>query len=96
MLRTLENRFEELKTTGKLPSPFGVALEIMRLTQRKDATAQEIARLVQIDPALTGRLIQFANSGRIGARRPVVAVIDAIALLGTNTVCQFALSLSVI
>lgn len=96
MLRTLENRFEELKTTGKLPSPFGVALEIMRLTQRKDATAQEIARLVQIDPALTGRLIQFANSARIGARRPVVAVIDAIALLGTNTVCQFALSLSVI
>lgn len=96
MPRARENRFEELKTTGKLPSPFGVGLEIMRLTHNKDATAQEIARLVQIDPALTGRLIQFANSARIGARRPVVAVVDAIALLGTNTVCQFALSLSVI
>ncbi len=96
MLSARKNRFEELKTTGKLPSPFGVALEIMRLTQRKDATAQEIAKLVQTDPALTGKLIQFANSARTGARRPVVAVIDAIALLGTNTVRQFALSLSVI
>lgn len=96
MLRAQENRFEELKTTGKLPSPFGVALEIMRLTHKKDATAQEIAQLVQIDPALTGRVIQFANSAHIGARRPVVAVIDAIGLLGTNTVRQFALSLSVI
>jgi diguanylate cyclase (GGDEF)-like protein len=96
MLRAQENRFEELKTTGKLPSPFGVALEIMRLTHKKDATAQEIAQLVQIDPALTGRVIQFANSAHIGARRPVVAVVDAIGLLGTNTVRQFALSLSVI
>lgn len=96
MFRPQENRFEELKTTGKLPSPFGVALEIMRLTQRKDASAQEIAQLVQIDPALTGRIIQFANSAHIGARRPVVAVLDAISLLGTNTVRQFALSLSVI
>jgi len=96
MSRAQGNHFEELKTTGKLPSPFGVALEIMRLTQKKDATAQELAKLVQMDPALTGRVIQFANSAHTGARRPVVAVIDAIGLLGMNTVRHFALSLSVI
>ncbi|HYE38066.1 diguanylate cyclase [Methylocaldum sp.] len=96
MLITQGNHFEELKTTGKLPSPFGVALEIMRLTQKKDATAQELAKLVQMDPALTGRVIQFANSAHVGARRPVAAVIDAIRLLGMNTIRQFALSLSVI
>jgi diguanylate cyclase (GGDEF)-like protein len=68
----------------------------MRLTQKKDATAQELASLVQMDPALTGRVIQFANSAHAGVRRPVIAIIDAIGLLGMNTVRHFALSLSVI
>ncbi|MGX2039281.1 GGDEF domain-containing response regulator [Methylocaldum sp. MU1018] len=90
------NHFEELKATGKLPSPFGVALEIMRLTQKKDATAQELIKLVQMDPALTGRVIQFANSAHVGARRPIVAVSDAVGLLGMATIRQFALGLSVI
>lgn len=93
---TNEPRFEELKASGKLPSPSGVALEIMRLAQREDATLPELARLVQRDPALTGRLLKFANSPSIGMRRPLVAVIDAVLLLGLNTVRQFALSLSVV
>jgi diguanylate cyclase (GGDEF)-like protein len=88
--------FEELRTSEKLPSPQGVALEIMRLTAKQDATLQEVARLIQLDPALTGRLIEFANSSLTGSHRPVAAVIDAAALLGMGTVRQFALSLSVV
>ena len=88
--------FEELRTSEKLPSPNGVALEIMRLTAKPDATLQEVVSLVQLDPALTGRLIEFANTAHSGARRPVAAVIDAAALLGMGTVRQFALSLSVV
>ena len=88
--------FEELKTSKKLPSPQGVALEIMQLTAKPDATLQDVANLIQLDPALTGRLIEFANSAHCGAHRPVAAVIDAAALLGMSTVRQFALSLSVI
>jgi two-component system cell cycle response regulator len=88
--------FEELRTSEKLPSPKGVALEIMRLTAKPDATLQEVVSLVQLDPALTGRLIEFANTAHSGARRPVASVIDAAALLGMGTVRQFALSLSVV
>lgn len=89
--------FEELKVSGKLPSPSGVALELIRLIESGKATAEGIAKLVQMDPALTGRVIQLANSAyAAGTHRPIAAVIDAVMRLGVNTVRQFALSLSVV
>lgn len=88
--------FDELKTTGKLPSPSGVALKIMELCRRDDVTIQELARVLQADPALSGRLIKFANSAMAGPRRPVAAVTDAIRLLGIGTVRQLALGFSVL
>jgi len=88
--------FDELKTTGKLPTPSGVALQIMELTRRDDVSLSELARVVRTDPALAGRLIKFANSAMAGPRRPVVAVADAIHLLGIATVRQLSLSLSIL
>ena len=87
--------FDELKTTGKLPSPSGVALRIMELCRKDDVSLVEIARVAQADPALSGRLLKFANSAMAGPRRPVVAVPDAIRLLGVNTVRQLALGFSI-
>lgn len=88
--------FDELKTTGKLPSPSGVALRIMELCRKEDVTIAELARVVQADPALSGRLIKFANSAMAGPRRPVAAVTDAIRLLGLGTVRQLTLGFSVL
>ncbi|MEI7970217.1 MAG: HDOD domain-containing protein [Betaproteobacteria bacterium] len=88
--------FDELKTTGKLPSPAGVALRIMELCRQDEVTLTEIAHVVQVDPALSGRLVKFANSATTGPRRPVTAIVDAIRLLGVNTVRQLALGFSVL
>jgi len=91
-----KSAFDELKTTGKLPSPSGVALQIIDLTQKDNVTVPELARVVQADPALSGRLIKFANSALAGPRRPVVGVSDAIRLLGISTVRQLALGFSIL
>ncbi|MCW5625563.1 MAG: HDOD domain-containing protein [Burkholderiales bacterium] len=88
--------FVELKAGGKLPSPSGVALRILDLTRQEQASVQDLARVVQADPALSGRLIKFANSAMAGPRRPVAAVSDAIRLLGIGTVRQLALGFSVL
>jgi len=91
-----KQNFDELKTTGKLPSPAGVALRIMELCRQDEVTLAEIAHVVQVDPALSGRLVKFANSATSGPRRPVTAIVDAIRLLGINTVRQLALGFSVL
>jgi diguanylate cyclase (GGDEF)-like protein len=89
-------RFEELKTTGKLPSPAGVALAVVELCRRDGSSIDEIAKAVRADPALAGRIIKFANSAAQGLRRPVVAIPDAIRMIGVGTVCQLVLGFSLL
>ncbi|MBL8415981.1 MAG: hypothetical protein JNM42_16240, partial [Propionivibrio sp.] len=49
------DRYAALKATGKLPSPKGVALSIIRLLQRDDFRIADLVQLVQSDPAIAGR-----------------------------------------
>jgi two-component system cell cycle response regulator len=86
---------EQIKLSGQLPSPRGVALAVLELSQRENATLGEIARVVQADPALSGRLIKLANSAtRIS--RPVVSVQEAVVRQGMATVRQLALGFSLL
>lgn len=94
--RLSPERLEELKSMGNLPSPKGAALAVMRLTRRDDVSIAELARVVQTDPALVGRLIKAANSSQTGAHRPVAAVQDALVMLGIATVRSLALSFSLL
>lgn len=91
-----EFSFHELKAADRLPSPSGLALAIMRLVQKEDVTVKKLAELVKADPALTARILSFANSAAFGARRPVAAVHDAVLMMGMQAVRNFALSLSIV
>ncbi|HEY8219393.1 MAG TPA: diguanylate cyclase [Methylobacter sp.] len=91
-----EFNLEELKVADRLPSPSGTALAIMQLVQRSDATVQQVSQLVKVDPALSGRILRFANSAAFGARRPIADVQTAVMMMGMQTVRNFALSLSLI
>jgi two-component system cell cycle response regulator len=90
------SRFEQLKASGDLPSPKGVALAIMRLTLQDEVSVQELCRVIRTDPAFAGRLIKAAN-GIIGyGRRPIVAVQDALTILGLPAVRNMALGFSLL
>lgn len=91
-----QSRFNELKATGQLPTPKGVALAILDLLQKEDVTVHDIARVIQADPALSGRLIKFANSVHFGTRRPVASVTEAVMLVGLPMVRQLVLGFSVL
>src|SRR5689334_6081386 len=89
-------RFDELKTTGKLPSPSGVALAIIELCRKDGVSVAEIAHAVGADPALSGRILKFANAAANAPRRPIVSVPEAIQLVGINTVRQLVLGFSLL
>ncbi|WP_424195668.1 diguanylate cyclase [Ampullimonas aquatilis] len=88
--------FVELKAGGKLPSPRGTAMEIIRLSQSDSVSNQQIARVIQTDPALSAKLIKAANSPVLGVHRPVVAINQAIMFLGLPLVRQLALGFSLV
>ena len=88
--------FEELKTLGSLPSPSGVALEVMRLTQRADVSIEDIAKPVKADPALTGQLLRIVNSAMYSQDKAVISVKEAVLKLGVNVLSRLVLTLSVL
>ena len=90
------SKFEKLKASGNLPSPKGVALAIMRLTQKEDASMAELARIIKSDPAFVGRLIKAANSVNANPGRPVVSVHEALVVLGMPAVRNLALGFSLL
>jgi diguanylate cyclase (GGDEF)-like protein len=79
----------------RLPSPKGIALAIMEACGHDDVGTAEVAHLVQMDPALSGRLLARANSAASGGRA-IASVPDAVARLGLQSVRQLALSFSLI
>lgn len=92
----IRKTFDELKLTGQLPSPPGVGMKILKLTQGEDFSAEEIGRTIMADGALTGRLLKIANSALSGGARPVTTVSEATMRLGIRAVRNVALGLSLV
>ncbi|MDO8811092.1 MAG: diguanylate cyclase [Gallionella sp.] len=92
----VHSKFEALKAKGQLPSPKGVALRVIQLTQKDDVTNQEIAHAIKADPALSGRIIKIANALVAYQTRPVASISDAVTVLGLNTVRQLVMGLSLV
>lgn len=86
----INKKFEELKHTGNLPSPSGIGLSILRLTQSSEHTLEELTKCIQADPALTGRLLRLANGARPSGD-PVTTVGQAAERLGLRSVRNVAL-----
>ena len=89
------NRIEQLRISGRLPSPKGVALAVLEICRREDATLDEVTRVVQSDPALSSRLLRLCNTARSGGR-PIASIREAVLRLGMSTVRQVAMGFSLV
>src|SRR5437016_4526392 len=89
-------RPEELKEADRLPSPTGVALAVLRLTDAEQTSATEVARVLHGDPALAGRILRVVNSAAYGLSRPIASVQDAVRRLGMRAVRNVALGFSLL
>jgi diguanylate cyclase (GGDEF)-like protein len=86
----------KLKLSGRLPTPKGVALEVINLTQRENASNQDITRLISADPALSMRVIKAANVLLSSSSRPIVTISDAVTVLGSRALRQLVLGIALI
>lgn len=86
----------ELKASGNLPSPTGIALTILEMARDPKISAEELADVLQGDPALTGQVLKYANSADAGSRQHIVALRDALVRLGLAQVRQLCLSFSIL
>ena len=87
--------FSQLKAARRLPSPPGTALRVLSLCRQNEVDVGEVAGVIMSDPALSGRLLKYANSSIAGVGRDVTSVRDAVLLLGLRSVKLTALGFSI-
>jgi len=86
----------ELKASGRLPSPTGVALTILELTRNPQTSTEDLAEVLKGDPALAGQVLKYANSAGMGSRTEITSLNDALVRLGMSMVRQLCLGFSVL
>lgn len=87
---------EALSNCRTLPSVPIVALEVLDLCHDEDVSLSKVVKVIARDPALTGKLLKFANSPLFGVRAQVKTLDRAINLLGINSTLSLALSFSLV
>ena len=83
-----------LGNTSKVFSPPAIALKVVEMADREDASPGELKDLIESDPALTVRILNTVNSGAFGAKRTTADLGQAIAMLGVRAVRLLALGFS--
>ncbi len=74
--------------SGKLalPSLPEMALRIRAAVNAEDATALRVAKIIELDPNITGRIIQMANSSIFSGHKNVTSCEEAVMRLGLRVV----------
>ncbi len=75
-----------------LPSPPAIAVQILNTVQKEEAALSELVNIISADPALTGKMLQIANSGFYALKTEVTSIDRALSVLGTNVIKNIALS----
>lgn len=87
----LQDMISRVKEIPVLPESMQRILELMG---KKDTHILKISESIQQDFSLTLRLLQMANSSDAAKEREIVTVLEALVLLGTDTVKELAMAAS--
>jgi len=89
--------FEKLVKTRSLPTPSATALRVLELADQPNCSLVEVADVVSADPAISARILKFANSAQLAGGGPEVTTIrHAVMRLGLRAVKVTALSFSLV
>ncbi|MEM9064897.1 MAG: HDOD domain-containing protein [Planctomycetota bacterium] len=84
-----------LKQIDALPTLGPVAARLLTVASAEDADLDEIVRMIESDPALTGRILSLCARADKGVPRNITTVRRAVVMLGLDAVRAAALSVTV-
>jgi HD-like signal output (HDOD) protein len=88
--------FDKLNSTNNMPSPSGTTMKVIQLCSDETTSLNDIARVIETDPALSAELLKYANTAFLSTGIQVASVQKAAIKLGTRTVVNLALGLSLL
>ncbi len=85
-IRSLASKLNNLPSVPKLYA------DLNRILASEKASTEQVARLVEQDPAMCAKILQLVNSSFFGFPQKIKSVRSAIAYIGTNMLKNLALS----
>jgi HD-like signal output (HDOD) protein len=82
-LRKTRATYDQLKDTGKLPSPPETLLKLVRHLRDPNWKLQDVAEIVKWDSVVTAKVLQWANSVESAPVEPITSLEDAIKRYGS-------------
>ena len=80
----------------RLPSLSTTAAKVLQICNDPRSSANELNRLIALDPVLSGQVLRLINSAYYSLRHPVSSLTRAIIMLGINTVKNLVLSFAIL
>jgi putative nucleotidyltransferase with HDIG domain len=86
------------RSSGKidLPSVPAALAKVIQITNKPEATAEQVASIVMLDQSLSTKVLRLANSAYLGRRGKAETITQAVVTLGFGSVRNLAASASVI
>jgi diguanylate cyclase (GGDEF)-like protein len=78
----------------RIPTPPGVAMELLRITQSPDATAADLTKVISADPKLSAKIVSYCNSPLMGLKSKISSLQQTTVILGMRSTTMLALSFS--
>ena len=84
-------KLEDVFHVDVLPALPHSAISLLQLSQREDVGPNDFAKPIEADPGLMGQVLRFVNSSYFGFSREIMSVTQAINLVGSRAITNFAL-----
>ncbi|GGC80893.1 HDOD domain-containing protein [Marinobacter halophilus] len=92
---TLDEVADKLQKLYRLPPMPALALRILKLTTNSEATARELAELIEFDPSMTAQIMRYARSALFNYPGQINSVQEAVTrVLGFDRVAHIAMGIA--
>ncbi len=91
VMPTTTTSLEDVFHAEVLPALPHSAITMLQLSQKPDCGPNDFARPIEADPGLMGQVLKFVNSSYFGFSREIMSVPQALTLVGTRAITNFAL-----
>ncbi len=82
----VQNIMSQMKQIKSLPPLPDIYLKIEKLSHDPKATSKDYASILELDPAITARLLRMSNSAFYSFKRKIKSVKDTVTLMGTREI----------
>ena len=81
---------------ARMPSLSTTVVKVLETCNEPQASANDLQRVISLDPVLTGRVLKLINSAYFALGKSITSLTRAIIMLGVNTVKNLALSYAIL